>query len=150
MVGDETGKWFQWNNDLDMSMGARRQWEIHFDVLKQNNRHPGILRAVTVFLRMKIKYFFCKQELSITNKLFAKNFICLFYFWLCWVFVAAHRISLVAASGGYSLLQCTGCSSLVDEQGLQGPQASVGAALGLSSCPSQALECRLSGWCAEV
>ena len=24
------------------------------------------------------------------------------YFWLCWLFAAAHRLSLVAASGGYS------------------------------------------------
>ena len=44
-----------------MSMGAIRQWEIHSDVLKQNNRHPGILRAVTVFSRMKIKYFFVNR-----------------------------------------------------------------------------------------
>ena len=29
---------------------------------------------------------------------------------LCWVFVAACRLSLVAASGGYSSLQCTGFS----------------------------------------
>ena len=27
------------------------------------------------------------------------------YFWLCWVFVAACRLSVVAASGGYSSLQ---------------------------------------------
>ena len=30
------------------------------------------------------------------------------YFWLFWVFVAAHRLSLVAASGGYSSLWCAG------------------------------------------
>ena len=36
-------------------------------------------------------------------------FVCLF-FWLCWVFVAAHRLSLVAASGGYSSLWCAGFS----------------------------------------
>ena len=29
-------------------------------------------------------------------------FICLFYFWLRWVFVAAHGLSLAAASRGYS------------------------------------------------
>ena len=28
------------------------------------------------------------------------------YFWLCWVFVAARGLSLVAASGGYSSLRC--------------------------------------------
>ena len=33
-----------------------------------------------------------------------------FFFWLCWVFVAVHRLSLVVASGGYSLLHCMGFS----------------------------------------
>ena len=33
-----------------------------------------------------------------------------FYFWLHWVFVAARRLPLVVASGGYSLLQCAGFS----------------------------------------
>ena len=32
------------------------------------------------------------------------------YFWLRWVFVAAHGLSLVAVSGGYSSLRCTGFS----------------------------------------
>ena len=30
------------------------------------------------------------------------------YFWLCWIIVAAHGLSLVAASGGYSSLWCVG------------------------------------------
>ena len=34
----------------------------------------------------------------------------IYYFWLCWVFVAAHRLSLVAASGGSSSLRCAGFS----------------------------------------
>ena len=34
----------------------------------------------------------------------------LIYFWLCWVFLAACRLSLVAASGGYSSLLCAGFS----------------------------------------
>ena len=33
------------------------------------------------------------------------------YVWLCWVFVAARGLSLVAASGGYSSLRCAGFSS---------------------------------------
>ena len=38
-------------------------------------------------------------------------FISIFiYFWLHWVFVAVHGLSLVAASRGYSLLQCAGFS----------------------------------------
>ena len=49
-------------------------------------------------------------------------FIYLFsYFWLRWIFVAARRLSPVAASGGYSSLQCMGFSLqwlLVAEHGL--------------------------------
>ena len=42
---------------------------------------------------------------------FFNKFIYLFlFFWLCWVFIAVHRLSLVAASGGYSSLQCAGFS----------------------------------------
>ena len=36
--------------------------------------------------------------------------ILLTYFWLHWVFIAAHRLSLVAAIGGYSWLCCMGFS----------------------------------------
>ena len=41
--------------------------------------------------------------------IFKNKFI---YFWLCWVFVAARGLSLVVASGGYSLLRCVGFSLL--------------------------------------
>ena len=42
---------------------------------------------------------------------FKKNLFILFiYFWLHWVFVAACGLSLVAVSGDYSLLWCTGSS----------------------------------------
>ena len=33
-----------------------------------------------------------------------------FYFWLCWVFLAAHGLPLVGASRGYSSLKCMGFS----------------------------------------
>ena len=36
-------------------------------------------------------------------------YLCI-YSWLCWVFVAVCRLSLVAVSGGYSSLQCAGFS----------------------------------------
>ena len=45
----------------------------------------------------KVIYFFLKIYLLI-------------YFWLHWVFVAAHGLSLVVASGGYSSLRCAGFS----------------------------------------
>ena len=41
---------------------------------------------------------------------FFLNYYYLFYFWLHWVFFAAHGLSLVAASGGYSSLWCAGFS----------------------------------------
>ena len=34
------------------------------------------------------------------------HFFFIHLFWLLWVFIALHRLSLVAASGIYSLLQC--------------------------------------------
>ena len=41
---------------------------------------------------------------------FFNLFILFIYFWLCWVFVAGRGLSLVAVSGGYSPLRCTGFS----------------------------------------
>ena len=42
-------------------------------------------------------------------QLFFFNYLFVFLnFWLCWVLVAVHGLSLVAASGGYSLLRSTG------------------------------------------
>ena len=37
-----------------------------------------------------------------------KHFINLFYFWLCWIFIAASGLSLVVGSVDYSSEQCTG------------------------------------------
>ena len=70
------------------------------------------------------------------------------YFWLHWVFVAVRGLSLVAASGGYSLLcsawasHCGGFSCC--GAGTLGVWASVVVACGLSSYGSRALEGRLS------
>ena len=41
---------------------------------------------------------------------FLKISLFIYLFWLCWVFVAARGLSLVAASGGYSSLLCAGFS----------------------------------------
>ena len=61
--------------------------------------------------------------------------IYLFYFWLCWVFIAARGLSLVAVSGGYSSLRCAGFSLwwLLLLQ-----------SMGSSSCGTRAPERRLS------
>ena len=77
--------------------------------------------------------------------LFFFKFIYFIYFWLHWV--AAHRLSLVAASGGYSSLQCVGFSMqwllLLWSMGSR-HVGSVVVARRLSSCGSWALERRLS------
>ena len=74
------------------------------------------------------------------------------YFWLRWVFIAAHGLSLVVASGGYSSLRCVGFSfgGLLQSTGSRGTQASVVVARGLSGCGLQALERRLSSCGAQA
>ena len=70
-----------------------------------------------------------------------------FIFWLRWVFVAASGLSLVAVSGGYSLLQYAGFSLrwflLLQSRGSR-HVGSVAVARGLSSCGTWTVECRLS------
>ena len=67
-------------------------------------------------------------------------FILFIYFWLLWVFVAAHGLSLVAVSGGYSSLRCTDFSL----QWLLLFQSTGSRHVGFSSCGTWALELRLS------
>ena len=69
---------------------------------------------------------FVHYQLSLINLFSTQYSLFLFfkfiYLWLRWVFVAARRLSLVAVSGGYSSLRCTGFSLrwlLVSEHGLQ-------------------------------
>ena len=61
-------------------------------------------------------------------------------FWLCWVFVAARRLSLVAASGGYCLVLLPGLlvamASFVAEHRLSCPVAcGIFLDQGLNPCP---------------
>ena len=51
------------------------------------------------------------SKAAVQKPFFKKNLFILFiYFWLHWVFIAACRLSLVVASGGYSSLQYAGFS----------------------------------------
>ena len=53
----------------------------------------------------------CGLPFQFLSLFFFLIFIFLFiYFWLCWVFVSVQGLSLVAASGGHSSLQCAGLS----------------------------------------
>ena len=63
---------------------------------------------VTILTIFKL---FIALALSIFTLFCFVLFLILFiYFWLHWVFVAARRLSLAAASGGYSSLRCAGFS----------------------------------------
>ena len=58
---------------------------------------------------------------TFVKAVFKNLFILFIYFWLCWVFLSAHGLSLIAASGGYSSLRCAVFSLwwlLVVEHGL--------------------------------
>ena len=79
------------------------------------------------------RFFFCF--------LFFFNFF-YFIFWLRWVFVAAHRLSLVAVSGGYSSLRCVGFSL----RWLLLLRSTGSRHAGFSRCGSRALEHRLSSY----
>ena len=65
-----------------------------------------------------------KMFVNINMHLFFNKNICIFriYFWLCWVFIAVLRFSLVVASGGDSLVTIRGLliavASLVAEHRL--------------------------------
>ena len=63
-----------------------------------------------------------------------------FFFWLHWVFVAAHGLSLVVVSGCYSLLRCAGFSL----QWLLLLRSTGSRCTGFRSCGLQALERRPS------
>ena len=78
--------------------------------------------------------------------IFKNLFILYIYFWLRWVFVAARRLSLVAASRGYSSLQCAGFSF----QWLLLLQSMGSRCVGFRSCGSQDLERRLSSCGAQA
>ena len=75
----------------------------------------AICSSFSSFLRWELRSWIWElsslliEAFSVINFLLSTVFL-FFFFWLCWVFVAAHRLSLVVASGGYSSLRCTGFS----------------------------------------
>ena len=83
--------------------------------------------------------FFCRN-IKFKSLIFFLFFINLFvYFWLCWVFVAAHGPSLVAETGDHSSLWCTAshcCGFSCCRAVALGARASVVVARGLQSAGS--------------
>ena len=83
-------------------------------------QHICYLRKVKSWIIKKFKempYSFCwnlepliwRKYRYIYQKVFFFKFIFI-YLWLCWVFVSAQGLSLVAASGGHSSSRCAGLS----------------------------------------
>ena len=92
-----------------------------------------------------------RPGLSVGSCYFSATFTCIsFYLFIygCAGFLLLCRLSLVAASRGYSLVAGCGLliavASLIAEHGLYSVQASVVAAHGLSSCGSWAPKHRLN------
>ena len=102
-------------------------WELGLNV-------PSFSVVAAVVLLKKI-------EIQSSDFFLINLFILFIYFWLHWVFVVAHRVSLVAASRGYSSLWCTGFSLrwllLLRSTGSRHP--------GFSSCGTRAQQLWLAG-----
>ena len=86
------------------------------------------------------KIYFLKQILEtyfrFQKSIKSKTNLCIYYFWLCWVFVVAHRLYLVATIGGYSVLRYAGFSL----QWLLLLQSISSRCTGIRSCGLQARE----------
>ena len=81
---------------------------------------PGV-KSIRIWLRACLDRAFTKESLTVTCYL--KKIIYYSYYWLCWGFVAVHGLSVVVASGGFSLLQCVSllwCFSCCRVTGLSG------------------------------
>ena len=95
-----------------------------------------------------------RENTRALNQHCACYFVCFIYFWLHWVLVASHGLSLVAASRGHSQVAVCGLlilvAFLVAEHSLWNALALVAGVRGLSSCGSWTLELGLSSCSAEV
>ena len=89
--------------------------------IQHPNQDQNIFRSPEAYsVPLLITYFSVEVSTILTFFFFNKShfifyffinlFILFIYFWLHWVFVAVRWLSLVAASGGYSLLRCTSFS----------------------------------------
>ena len=70
-----------------------------------------VIFSIPLLFPFPTSYIPCSYATESHGSDFFLIYLCyLFYFWLCWVVVAAGRLSLAVASGGYSSLQCVGFS----------------------------------------
>ena len=68
------------------------------------------LDKIKIFPHQTLNFFRPGTESSVFFFFLKNQFYLFFYFWLHWVFVAAHGLSVVVASGGNSSLRCAGFS----------------------------------------
>ena len=100
-----------------------REWQISFysELVVTPSESPAFLSTSIVLYSSAPLYCSLKLLLRLVSVSLKGNlsraavlsfffFINLFYFWLHWVFVAAHRLSLAAVSRGHSSLRCAGFS----------------------------------------
>ena len=78
-----------------------RQFTLDLRFLQKRNHRALGGNSSTEKARSLYKHFYTVEFIY---------FLKFIYFWLRWVFIAAHGLSLVAVSGGYSSLRCTGFS----------------------------------------
>ena len=71
---------------------------------------PWCLQSIICDSTPRSNPHFCEQLQVAIAFSPPRSTIYLFYFWLCWVFVAARGLSLVAMGKDYSFLHCTGFS----------------------------------------
>ena len=62
------------------------------------------LTCLILFLFLRFFVFIFNGEFFFKNRTLFFKFMSYFYFWLCWVFIAVHGLSLVSGSCGYFLL----------------------------------------------
>ena len=79
--------------------------EVHMPICRPTNSAQGFPTFVICVLCDDSYSGMCRGYLTA-----GFGVVVFFFFWLNWVFFAARGLSLVAASGGYSSLQCAGFS----------------------------------------
>ena len=124
-----TDCWSSSWKDTDLVQALILQWLKDLNIL--NKKNDCILL-----------YFFERGSLNCVN-VFT-------YFWLPWVFVAVHRLSLVVASGGCSLAARWLLIAVASLVKLLGAWAMVSAAHELNSCGSRALKSVGASCCVQA
>ena len=150
--GEEQSLWYLFNISLlDNLQGPIILWVHYYRI---TSFQANVAAAVLLY-HLSIHASLCslwKRKFSLLSKekvldFFFFNIFYIIYFWLCWVFIAAHGLSLVWTVG--ATLHCSvrashhGGFSCYRTWAL-GMWSSVVVARRLSSCGSWALECGLS------